>query len=365
MMSRYTKESVSSRSTRDTRRTRNIRVRSNTTPKININNVIKLIACIIAFVFVLIIIIPTTVTYFYGNISESYALVYEISGTNTGVSRVFTQTTMYNIPYPQFNMDININIDAFEDYLVRVTAAEMYISFEMEALKAQAVAARTFALWQINRHGNIPMEYIGQAFLTDEEMRERFGNNFDSAYARLRQAVDGTRGEVIVHNNQLIEAVFHATSGGYTEYSQNFWIESRPYLVSVESRGDKHASGFLSSREVERTQAVMLLQQQLGRELPHGVHINIVDRSRAGYVMETSIDGSSLTGRQIRELFSLRSSNFTVYNNVDNITFVTRGYGHGVGMSQNGANYMARNGFNYIEILQHYYNNVEIIRIYD
>ena len=337
--------------------------------KINIAKVIKLITYIVAFVFALIVVIPTIITYLYGNISTSYALIYENSATNIGASRTFVQTyvEIYKTIIPEFNIDIdvNINIDQFEDYLVRVAAAEMYISFEMEALKAQVIAARTFALWQINRRGNIPIEYIGQAFLTDEEMLERFGANLGSAYARLREAVDGTRGKVIVHNDQLIEAVFHATSGGFTEYSQNFWIEARPYLVTVESRGDEHAPGFLASRQIDRYEAVTLLQQRLGRQLPHDVSIDITSRSRAGYVMEVFIDGSSLTGRQIRELFHLRSSNFTVYNNEGNITFVTRGYGHGVGMSQNGANYMARNGSNHIEILQHFYNNVEIVRIYE
>ena len=253
--------------------------------------------------------------------------------------------------------------ETMEEYIVGVVAAEMPALFETEALKAQAVAARTYA---VNKGLAVDelMENGGQAYCTLEEMKEKWGDNFEAYYEKIRSAVYDTQGEIIVYNDEPILAVFHAISGGKTEESQNVWNEELPYLKSVDSSEDALSDEYYSESAIPVNTAAGLLQSNYSNlKLTEGSLVDqmqILERTEAGYVSKIQVGNMVLSGGQIREVLGLRSSNFTYEQQGDNIVFKTKGYGHGAGMSQYGANYMAQQGSTYKQILAHYYTDTNI-----
>ena len=219
-----------------------------------------------------------------------------------------------------------------EDYLVGVLAGEMPASFEREALKAQAVAARTYTLYcaAADKHGEAQIcaePSHCQAWQDEETMRRKWGADWESCAERLRQAVRATAGQVLRYEGELIFAAFHASSAGATEDSGQVW-NPRPYLISVSS--------------------------------PEGLD------SVPNYVTElrcAALDfrgGVTMRGTELRRLFSLRSTAFTLEYREGQFCFTVTGSGHGVGMSQYGANVMAREGADYREILAHYYPGTQL-----
>jgi stage II sporulation protein D len=228
------------------------------------------------------------------------------------------------------------NIDEFEEYIKQVLAAEVPALFHIEALKAQAVASRTYASRRVAPNGTFDPGAIGQKFLTEQEMQERWGDKFAEYYNKISLAADSTRGEIICYNSEPIDAVFHATSAGRTEDAANVWNSEVPYLVSVESPDSV-------VKEIETDKAVTVLE-----------------RSEAGYALKVEIDGEIYSGTEARIILGTPSANFET-KKADGKTILTaNGYGHGVGMSQNGANLLAKSGYNYKEIIYHYYTGVEI-----
>lgn len=254
-----------------------------------------------------------------------------------------------------------------EEYIIGVVAAEMPVSFEPEALKAQAVAARTYAVKHLNGKTSIKAEDIGQAYISVTQMKQNWGTNFDSYYNKVCSAVKETQGEIMVYNEQPIEAVFHSTSAGMTESAENVWNTSLPYIKSVDSSVDENAPGFLTDKKIIKNEVVNALNN-----LKSGLNINsqnifskisIAERTQAGYITTVNVDGQSFTGQQFRTLFGLRSTNFTVKESGDYLIFTTKGYGHGAGMSQYGAGFMAKEGKTYREILNHYYFDIQFTKI--
>lgn len=254
-----------------------------------------------------------------------------------------------------------------EEYIIGVVAAEMPVSFEPEALKAQAVAARTYAVKHLNGKTSIKAEDIGQAYISVTQMKQNWGTNFDSYYNKVCSAVKETQGEIMVYNEQPIEAVFHSTSAGMTESAENVWNTSLPYIKSVDSSVDENAPGFLTDKKIIKSEVVNALNN-----LKSGLNINsqnifskisIAERTQAGYITTVNVDGVSFTGQQFRTLFGLRSTNFTVKESGDYLIFTTKGYGHGAGMSQYGAEFMAKEGKTYREILNHYYFDIQFTKI--
>lgn len=254
-----------------------------------------------------------------------------------------------------------------EEYIIGVVAAEMPVSFEPEALKAQAVAARTYAVKHLNGKTSIKAEDIGQAYISVTQMKQNWGTNFDSYYNKVCSAVKETQGEIMVYNEQPIEAVFHSTSAGMTESAENVWNTSLPYIKSVDSSVDENAPGFLTDKKIIKNEVVNALNN-----LKSGLNINsqnifskisIAERTQAGYITTVNVDGQSFTGQQFRTLFGLRSTNFTVKESGDYLIFTTKGYGHGAGMSQYGAEFMAKEGKTYKEILNHYYFDIQFTKI--
>ncbi len=258
------------------------------------------------------------------------------------------------------------------DYLIGAVGAEMPVSFEEEALKAQAVAAHTYAERQAELSDRRP-ELKGadfsddasqyQAFYTKEELKKLYNDNFEEYYHKLETVVDSVLNEIIYYEDEPIIAAFHAMSGGKTESAKNVWGSEIAYLQSVDSKADKNAPQFeqtvtYSAEEVKK----MLLSSReglfLGTDTAHW--FGEPEYSEAGTVLQIPVGTSIFTGQELRAIFSLRSAVFSIQYENQNFQFITHGYGHDVGMSQYGANEMAKSGANYQEILAYYYPNTEI-----
>ena len=252
-----------------------------------------------------------------------------------------------------------------EDYLFGVIAGEMPALYESETLKAQTVCAYTFALWR--KKGNSDKEYdisddytIDQCYITPDAARKKWGSKAGEYEQKIRDALKSVEDEVITYNNEIILSVYHAVSGGKTEYAKNVWGKDYPYLQAVSSVGDKLATNYISTATVTPKQ----IEKALSVTLPTNVKgsFSNFSRTESGTVKTVNIGGKEFKGSQVREAFALKSSNFEVSLKDGNFIFTVYGYGHGVGLSQNGANYMAQQGSDYREILKHYYTGCEITK---
>ncbi|MCR6112335.1 stage II sporulation protein D [Bacillus sp. A301a_S52] len=251
-----------------------------------------------------------------------------------------------------------------EEYIVGVVASEMPASYEMEALKAQALTARTYLIRQLLEGGDLNLPKgadvtdteLHQVFQNEAELEEAWGGDFDWKISRIRQAVYETEGQVITYGGEPITATFFSTSNGYTENSEEYWENEIPYLRSVESPWDIESPRYKDKREftieeIETRLQVTIQDSDLGE---------INARTTGGRVAELTIDGHTFSGREIREALELDSSDFTWEIKGDKVVIETRGWGHGVGMSQFGADGMAREGYSYEDIIYYYYNGVTI-----
>ena len=246
---------------------------------------------------------------------------------------------------------INIPIT---DYLIGVVGSEMPASFHSEALKAGVVAARTYALKKI-KNGEVLTDTVAtQVYSDNNELRSKWGNEFDKYYNKIKDCVISTNNEVITYNGELISAMYFSTSNGYTESAKEVFGYDIPYLQSVESSVDLDTTPYLRSIDKESSQILSIL----------GVadlnNIEIISRTNSGRVKEIKIDNKIYSGVELRNLLGLRSTDFEIVVNGDTTTITTKGYGHGVGMSQYGANKLALNGYTYKDIINHYYTNVKI-----
>jgi len=261
-----------------------------------------------------------------------------------------------------------VKVIDLEEYLMGVLIGEMPVSYELEALKAQAVVARTYTLNKLinlsSAHENADMcDDINhcQAYKTKEYALASWDDNVENEkWNKIKKAVTETTGEIITYNGALINAFFHADSGGKTEDILNIWgHEDIPYLKSV----DSIEPPFLDkvSLTYDEINKIMIEKYQDFDETLQD--IEIIERNSTGRVSKIKISNIVLEGTEIRSLFNLRSTDFEVKVDETNVVFETKGYGHGIGMSQNGANYMAMQGKTYEEIIKHYYTNVNLEKL--
>lgn len=242
-----------------------------------------------------------------------------------------------------------------EDYVVGVVAAEMPASFELEALKAQAIAARTYVLQYLETNDKIGSTTASQVYIDKNAMQAKWQTDFDKYFSKITKAVHSTEGLVIKYNNKLIKSYYYAMSNGYTENSQNVFNESIDYLVSVESKWDaNNEKEILLSKEEFCTKLALTCEN---------ISITNIKRNESNRVTTLNINGQEFTGIAIRKILNLRSTDFYISVNENNIFIKTKGYGHGVGLSQYGANNMAKLGYHYDEILKYYYQNTEITNL--
>ncbi|MHB1313861.1 MAG: stage II sporulation protein D [Christensenellales bacterium] len=256
-----------------------------------------------------------------------------------------------------------------EEYVLGVVAAEMPVSYDPEALKAQAVAARTLAVYKCQNGG---CSYGGdicgnsdhcQAWVSDEGMQKKWGSSYEINLAKAKEAVDSTAGEIIAYHGEPIQVLYHSTSGGITEDVENVFANALPYLRSVQSGGEEKTSHYENTVTISNKNFYSILKANY-HGVDEGKGIQIVSTYDSGRVKEISAGGIKLTGKQMRALYGLDSTLFSVFCTADSVTIHTKGFGHGVGMSQVGANAMAQNGSGYIEILTHYYTDVDIVSNY-
>ncbi|MDM5190909.1 stage II sporulation protein D [Bacillus sp. DX4.1] len=250
-----------------------------------------------------------------------------------------------------------------EDYVAGVVAAEMGANFEMEALKAQALTARTFVVKHMlsgskqENKADVTDTVENQVYKSKAELKELWGKKYENNMKRIEEAVSKTAGQVLTYEGNPITASFFSTSNGYTENAADYWGNDYPYLKSVDSPWDQAAPKFTS----EQTFTVADFQKRLGvKTLGNGKVGTIKGRTEGKRVKEVEFQGKALTGKEVRDKLGLRSSDFTWKQQGSNIIVTTKGYGHGVGMSQFGANGMAKEGKGYTDIVAHYYKGVAI-----
>lgn len=256
-----------------------------------------------------------------------------------------------------------------ENYLTGVVCAEMPASFEKEALKAQAVAARSYAVYRIeNQSADHPDAAVCTDFAHCKAYKELaaaqkdWGSDWGKYSEKIKQAVSETEGEILTYDGEVALAVFHSQSGGgRTENSSDVWGGDVPYLVSVESHGEENAPNFYSTAVFsfdEFKEKILSLNTQANINAPADIGEAVM--SEGGSVKSITVGGATFSGRELRTLFNLRSSCFKILADEKNVRFEVTGYGHGVGMSQYGANTMASEGYDYRQILTHYYSGTEI-----
>jgi len=253
---------------------------------------------------------------------------------------------------------------SLEDYVVGVVAGEMPASFELEALKAQSVASRTYVLKKMLTNKDNDYDVVdtvsNQVYLDEDELKEKWGDNYIKYISKVRQAVNATSMEYLEYDNKIIDAFYFSTSNGYTEDSGIIFQQSLPYLQSVESKWDEEvAKAFYSSVNM----SLQEFYDRLNLKYSSDLKVEVLEKSNSNRIIRLKINGVEFKARDVYSKLGLRSYDFEFILVGNNIEINTKGYGHGVGMSQYGAQGMAKEGYKYNEILEHYYTDVEIVKI--
>lgn len=262
---------------------------------------------------------------------------------------------------------------ALDQYLCHVVSAEMPADYELEALKAQAVVARTYTIYKVNnkKHDNADIcddSTCCQAWVSKEDRLARWEESKrESNWKKIEQCVNETKGKIITYLNEPINAFFHANSGGKTELPVNVWGGSElPYLQVVETAGEEGYSQYASEIELSKEELIQKLKEKyedIQIDFTNQEEIKILEYTDGSRVKTVKFGNHEISGVEARTLFGLRSTNFEIVKEADKIKFTVKGYGHGVGMSQTGSDTMAKQGSHYEEIIHHFYAGVEIKEI--
>lgn len=267
------------------------------------------------------------------------------------------------------NLNVRVKRDAgivtvpLEDYVVGVLAGEMPIEFEMEALKAQAVAARSYVLKKMSY--NKEKEYdvvdtiMNQVYLDNDYLKKTWGKDYVKKINKLKTAVIETNYQYVDYNGNIADTMFFSTSVGETENSEEVFSNKVPYLKSVSSTWDEISPVYKLNYQFKLNEFLNKL------DLPYSnfVKLEVIDSTSTGRVKKIKINEKTFDGSVVVTKLKLKSNHFTIKQDGDTINITTKGYGHGVGMSQYGAQGMALNGYSYEEILTHYYQGTSIKKI--
>lgn len=261
----------------------------------------------------------------------------------------------------------NINLD---DYLLGVVASEMPANFELEALKAQAIVARTYTIYQIkngSKHENADIcdnSLCCQAWISKEDRFSRWEEEKREEYwNKISQAVNDTKGKIILYEGEPINALFHSNSGGKTELSINVWGGNFPYFQSVETSGEEAYTSFNSEELISKDTLIQKMLEKYSNfiiDFSKQDSIKVLEYTDSGRVKKIKIGNVEISGVDARKIFNLKSAKFDIQIIGDEIKFTVQGYGHGVGLSQCGSDALAKSGKKYDEIIEYYYKNVEI-----
>ncbi len=251
------------------------------------------------------------------------------------------------------NEIIKINLD---DYIIGVVAAEMPASFEEEALKAQAIAARSFLLYSYEKNPDKVFDATisFQSFITKEEMKKKWSTDFPKYYDKIKIVVEETKNQVLKYNNEIVKAYYFSRSNGLTENVKNVFGEEKEYLLSVisEEKAYEYSCSYSIKEFIEKLNLNC-----------NNVKISKITKTNSNRIDSIEICSQTYKGTEIRKKLNLKSTDFYIEINNNNIEITTKGYGHGVGMSQYGANELAKKGYKAEEILKHYYQNTYLEKI--
>ncbi|SDB81394.1 stage II sporulation protein D [Pelagirhabdus alkalitolerans] len=245
-----------------------------------------------------------------------------------------------------------------EEYVAHVVASEMPADFEKEALKAQAVAARTYVLsHQLNHQGEPITDTVNhQVYKSHDQLKEVLGASYQSHLNKMTEAAQETSGEVILFDDEPITPLYFSTSNGQTENPEDYWQQPLPYLKSVDSPWDTDSPKY--------SDQLIMTTEELESKLDLVIHDPtlepVMTYTESGRVESIEWQDEQFTGREIRERLELPSTDFEINYQDEHYIITSKGYGHGVGMSQYGANGMAEEGYNYRDILNHYYQDIKI-----
>ena len=246
-----------------------------------------------------------------------------------------------------------------EKYLIGVIAGEMPISYEIEALKAQAVAARTYAINKIETNKNKEYDVIDttddQVYKDEKELKEIWKENYEKNKKKITQAINETSTEYITYEGKTIKAFFFSTSSGKTENCKDVFGENLPYLVSVSSTWDETSPSYLGTITLSKEEFYKKL------DIPYNENLDIeIERNETNSINNIKINKNKIKGTEFRYKLGLKSTNIEIEEKDGIITIKSKGYGHGVGMSQYGAQELALKGYKYEEIIKYYYKGTEI-----
>mgnify|MGYP004650891135 FL=1 len=257
-----------------------------------------------------------------------------------------------------------VEVVPFEDYVVGVLAGEMPVNFELEALKAQAVAARTYVMKKMSDNKNEDYDIVdtvqNQVYISDQELQDKWKDKYQERINKVKTAVLETKGEYLSYNGKVIEAFFFSTSVGKTENSEDVFKQALPYLRSVDSTWDEEVSPvFNDSKEY----SLQEFYERLNLKYSDKIKVEVLNTTSTGRIKNIKINNKKFTGSEVYKNLNLRSTFFEINQIGSNVVINTKGYGHGVGMSQYGALAMAKKGYKYDEILKYYYQNIQIEKI--
>lgn len=257
--------------------------------------------------------------------------------------------------YIPVKIDNKINNIELEEYIIGVVAGEMPALFELEALKAQAIASRTYVINHLKRNPSITNTISDQVYITKDQMKEKWQDKYDIYYDKISNAISSTKDLIITYQQEPIKAYYYAMSNGYTESSLNVFNEHNDYLQSIPSPFDQ-----------DNEKTITISKEEFCKNLNitcNEITITDIIKDNSNRINKITINNKTFSGIEIRKLLSLRSTDFSIKEQPNYIEITTKGYGHGVGMSQYGANKMASLGYTYEEILKYYYQNIEITSI--
>ena len=325
----------------------------------------KVVASHVLLIVLMVIVIPTLIV---GSVKKIH-LSAEQSDKNKKVPEISIRVYMH-----EQNTILAMNL---ENYVAGVVAAEMPGEFELEALKSQAVAARTYAVKNMVMFGgsglaakpdaDVSTDYQqSQAWLSNEKLKERWGTQYERYWSKINRAVEETRGEVVTYNGECINALFHSTSGERTASAKEVWGFDYPYLVSVPCSWDEKSPRYRERKEFALGEIEQLLgaETQVVSAMQNGSGVTqIIDTTQSGRVGQIRIGNKIMSGLTVREKLNLHSTRFNVEIQGGKMIINTIGYGHGVGLCQYGANGMAKEGYDYRKIITTYYTGVAIKKI--
>lgn len=263
----------------------------------------------------------------------------------------------------------------FDEYLIGIVAANMPAGYHMEALKAQAVIARTYALYNMALlckdhpdQNSFTTSELGLSYISLDSMEQFWGSeDYRSYFTKLENAVYGTRDEVLVYHRDLILPVFFNTGSGFTRNASEAWNIDIPYLISVPSKQDVTSTNYLTIEEYEVKDLIALLKEKYPEltvsENSFFEDIVIQSRDSAGYVTWMDLGNQTVSGEEFAKVLGLKSNHFYMEDYEGMVRIICNGSGHGIGLSQYGANAMAEDGYSYSDILKHYYTGVDLVTI--